>query len=503
MSRKYRIPLAGSYNTRTTETNALSSASGIIGLGIWGTFVWGASIQSTDKDQRYINCFTKTVNNPFTGTKTLYCVKRPGFGVLNTPESGSIGTALLVWTGQGAGTKLMTAFGGTNSTLYDGTTSKGSITGKATQIAETFVSTTPTILIPSTDSTAWYYDNAVTVAVATKITDGDFPGNAGYTLAGGFATMDGYNFIMDTTGNIWNSDLNSVTAWTAANFINANSYPDRGIGCIRQKDTIMAFGTESTQFFYNAGNPTGSPLSRIEPRTLRVGCIGADAITTIEDIVFWAGSSPQGGIHVSMYSGAGYKKISTPEIEAILILAGAANISLTSIELYGSSFVIVNASNVTFVYGLEEGAWSEWNTSGGRPWYKCAGVSSGSTQVIYAISNVLTGGKVYTINPSAMVYQDDGVTFTARIQLSKLGEGESLTFWEELNVIGDQNTASSTLTVQFSDDDYQSWNTAGTVDLADEVRKLSGLGAAYRRAWALVHSDNAPMRLESISGRLS
>lgn len=503
MSKKYRIPLAGSYNTRVTETNALSSASGIVGLGIVGVMVVGASIQSTDKDQRYINCFSKSVNNPFTGTKTLYCVKRPGFAALNTPASGSIGTAILVWTGQGSGTKVMTAFGGTNSTLYDGTTSKGAITGKATQIAETFVSTTPTIIIPSTDSTAWYYDDAVTVAVATKITDADFPGNAGKTLAGGFATMDGYNFIMDTTGNIWNSNLNSVTAWTAVDFINANSYPDRGIGCIRLRDTIMAFGTESTQFFYNAGNPTGSPLARIEARTLRLGAVSWDAVTTIEDTVFWCGSSPQGGMHVSAYGGAGHKKISTPEIESILILAGASNITMTSLELYGSSFVVVNASNVTLCYSLEENAWSEWTTSAGRPWYKCAGVSSGSTQVIYSVSNVLTTGKVYTINPSALVYQDDGNTFTARIQLSKLGDNDNMTFWEELNVVGDQNTASSTLTVSYSDDDYQTWNTLGTVDLASDFRRLSQCGAAYRRAWALVHSDNAPMRLEAISGRTS
>jgi hypothetical protein len=501
MPEKYRIPLGGSYNTRLTETNALSSSSGIWGLGIWGVFVWGASIQSTDKDQRFINCWTKTVVNPYTYTKTLYCIKRPGFGVLNTPEAGSIGTAIMVWTGQGAGTKVMSAFGGTNSTLYDSTTSKGAISGKATQIAETFVSTTPMLIIPSTDSTAWYYDNAVTVAVATQITDADFPGNAGFTLAGGFASMDGYNFIMDTLGNVWNSDLNSVTAWTATNFLAANSYPDRGIGCIRQRDKLMAFGTESVQFFYNAGNPSGSPLSRIEQMTLRLGCCSADAITTIEDTVFWAGSSPQGGMHISMYGGgSGYKKISTPEIESILILAGASNISMTSTEIYGSSLVIVNASNVTFVYVVEEGSWHEWNTAASRLWYKMAGVSSGNTQVVYAISNTSTTGKVFTINPSALTYQDNGLAYTARIQLSKIGSGDRRIVWDEVNVIGDQNASSSTLTVSYTSDDYQNYTTLGTVDLANAQRKITRCGSDYRRAWVLTHSDNAPFRLEALTG---
>lgn len=501
MSKNFRIPLAGSYNTRITETNTLSSASGIVGLGIVGVMIVGASVQSTDKDQRYINCFTETVVNAYTGNRTLYCVKRPGFAVLNTPSAGNIGTAIMVWTGQGSGTKVMSAFGGTNSTIYDGTTSKGAITGKATQIAETSPSNVATILVPSTDNTAWYYDAGSTVSVLTKISDSDFPGNAGYTLAGGFASMDGYNFIMDTLGNIWNSDLNSVTAWTSTSFISANSYPDKGIGCIRQRDTIMAFGTESIQFYKNAGNISGSPLSRIEARTLRLGCVSADAITTIADTVYWAGSSPQGGMHVSAYGASGYKKVSTPEIESILILAGASNISLSGIELYGNTFVIVNAASVTFVYCVEENSWHEWLTQGGRLWYKCAGVAAGSTQVNYAISNISTSGSVFTINPSSLTYLDNGAAFTARIQLSKIGEGDKRTWWEELNIIGDQNPTSSTLTVQYSDDDYQSWVTAGTVDLSDDIRRISRCGSSYRRAWALVHSDNAPMRLEAITGR--
>lgn len=462
--------------------------------------VVGASIQSTDKDQRFINCFTETVKNPYTGEVSLYCMKRPGFAALNTPASGSIGTAILVWTGQGAGTSVISAFGGTNSTIYNSTTSLGAITGKATRITETFVGTTATLVISSTDNTGWYYDTGV--AIATQITDGDFPGNAGLTLAGTFAHMDGYAFILDTAGKLWNSDLNSVTSWTATSFISANSYPDRGVGAVRQRDKIMVLGTESTQFFYNAGNPTGSPLSRVEPMTLRVGCVSADAITQAEDAVYWCGSSPQGGISVYQYS-AGLRTISTPEIDAILILAGAANLSMTSAKFYGRNFVIVNASSVTFVYCVEENAWHEWNTAvGTRLWYKCAGVSSGSTQVIYGISNIATTGKVYTINPSSMVFQDDGNAYTMRIQTSKLG-GIKRTFWEEVDLIADQQSASSTTTISCSDDDYQNYTVLGTVDLQDSRPRLIRCGSAYRRAWVITNSANTPVRIEALAGRNS
>lgn len=494
----FRIALAGSYNTRITATNTLSSASGIVGLGIVGIMIVGKTVQSTDKDQRFINCFTETVVNPFTKTASLYCVKRPGFPVSMTPLAGSIGTAIMVWTGQGSGDKVISAFGGTNSTIYDSVTSLGAITGKATKISETSPSDIATLLVSSTDSTGWYYQTGI--GVMTKIADADFPGNAGFTLAGGFCTMDGYNFIMTTDGKLWDSDVNSVTAWTAATFISSNSYPDRGIGCVRQRDKIMAFGTESTQFFYNAGNPTGSPLARIEVMTLRVGCVSADAITQAEDSVYWCGSSPQGGLSVYQY-GAGLKTVSTPEVDAILILAGAANISLTSLKIYGRNFIVVNASSVTFVYCVEENAWHEWNTAVGlRLWYKCAGVSSGSTQVIYSVSNAATGGKIYTINPSSLSFQDDGQAFTTRIQTSKIGDGSKRQFWGQVNVIGDQETTTSPLTISASSDDYQTYTVIGTVDLMNSQRRITRCGSDYRRSWVLTHSANTPMRLEALAG---
>ena len=106
-----------------------------------------------------------------------------------------------------------------------------------------------------------FRSNAGTV---TQITDGQFPGNNSRVLAGGMAHMDGYSFQMDTTGDLWNSDLNSITSWTASGYIPCNSYPDTGVAAMRFKSFIMGFGSLSIQFFRNAGNPFGSPLKRVE-----------------------------------------------------------------------------------------------------------------------------------------------------------------------------------------------------------------------------------------------
>jgi len=489
----FYIPLGGSYNTRVTTANQLSSASGIVGSGIVGIMVVGAGSSTPTKDQRFINCFTERVVNPYTNKATLYLVKRPGFAAIFTPAGSVIGNDIFIWTGNSS--KIISAFGATNSTLYDTTTSLGAITGLATGLTETIVGTTATVVTASTDSTAWYYDTGV--GVSTKITDVDFPGNAGKTLAGNFSHMDGFAFIMDSTGAVWNSDLNSVTAWTANSFISANSYPDKGVGCVRHKDKIVAFGSESTQFFYNAGL-TPSPLARNEPLTLKIGCVGYAAITNIDNAVYWAGSSAQGGLGVYKY-GDTFQRISIPEVESILIISGAGNITLSSIKFYGRSFVIVQASTVTFVYCVEENAWHEWSST--TPlWSRCAGVSTGGSQVNYAISKIATTGKVYTINPASLTFQDDSVAYSATIQTSKLGDGIHRTFWNDVNIIGDRETSASSLTVSVSDDDYQNSTILGTVDLSDLRPGLNRCGSAYRRSWILTHSANTPMRIEALAG---
>lgn len=498
----FRIPLAGSYNTRISTTNALTGpSSGVVGVGVVGVMIVGLTGSSTNKDQRFINCFTERVLNPYTNQTTLYLVKRPGFGSALTPQAGSVGNAIMIWTGSSS--KIISAFGATNSSIYDSSTrlvtNNGTntiITGLARSITETVVGSTATLTIASTDSTAWYYQPAGTV---TKITDGDYPGNASLNTVGGFVHMDGYAGIMTSDGRFWHSDLGSVTAWTVTSVMSANSYPDAGIGAVRKGDKIMLFGTESVQFVYNAGNASGSVFSRIEPMTIKVGATSADAITSVGDSVFWVGSSPEGGVSVYEY-GSSFKRVSTPEIDAVLLLAGVANISLTSTKFYGRAFLIVVASTTTFVYCVDDPGWHEWYSQV-QLWHKCAGVSAGSAQPIYAISKTSTSGKVFTINPASLTFQDNGVTVTATAQTSRLGDGNKRTFWHQIEVLGDQESASSPTAISVYDDDYQTPILLGTVDLMDEHPRIFGCGASYRRSFVLTNAANAPMRIEALIGR--
>ncbi len=492
--KQFRIPLAGPYNTRISAVNSSDSASGYVGVGIVGLMIVGKTTQASDKDARYVNCFAHKVPDPITAKSRIFTVKRPGFGTQSTPASGQKGYAIHVWAGNS--NAIISAFGTTNSTLYNGTSSLGAITGRANGISETTINGTPTITVASSDSTGWYADSGS----MTKIADGDFPGVT-ETLTGNFAHMDGFSFVMTTRGRIWASDLNSIAAWTANNFGAANAYPDQGVALIRRGTYVMAFCSTHLEFWINAGL-TPFPLARVNTMTVKVGAVSADAIARIADTIFWAGSAPEGGLSVFQYDGA-LGRISTPEIDAALILAGASNISLTTIRFYGLSFVLCRAGPLTYVYCIEEKLWHEWSST--TPlWYKCAAVPSGGTMVNYAVSNVSTSGNVYLMNHASLIFTDDTLAYTARIQVPVMDMGTNKKkFWNSLELIGDTEISASAITLSYSDDDFQTYTTVGNGDLSSGRVRFTRLGSSRRRGWVWTHSAATPMRLEAMEGNVT
>lgn len=494
MTQPYRVPLASPYTSRVSAVNASDSTSGYVGVGIVGSMIVGKSTQATDKDARYINCFTQSISDQVSGKKTVSIVKRPGFGTKNTPAAGSKGFAIMVWTGQGSGTAVISGFGETNSTIYNDTASLGAITGRVTGITETSINGTATLAVTSNDNTGWYADSGS----MTQIVDGDFPGLT-ETLAGTFAHLDGFPFVMTTRGRLWAGDVNSITAWTANSFTPTNSYPDKGVAAIRWKNFVMAFGIESTEWYYNAGL-SPFPLARAAAMTQKVGAVSADAIARIADTIFWCGTTPEGGMSIFQWNGE-LSRLSAPEVEAIMILAGASNISLTTIRFFGRSHVLVKAGPTTLAYCIEEKFWYEWNSE--TPlWYKCASVMIGGTQVNYAVSNISGSGKVYLMNHASQVFTDDGSIYTMRVQTAPQNQGsDRRKTYHDLSIVADQESSPSTLTISATDDDYNNCSVLGTVDLsAARPLKITRLGASRRRAWVFTHSANTPARLHVAEG---
>lgn len=490
----HRLPLiVTEYSRPISSASTSSTTSGIVGVGVVGLMVVGRLAGAT-KDQRLVNAIPEKIKNPLTGAESFFVMKRPGWDVLQNVGTG-VGSAIHVWAGKSPGTAVISAFGDPG-TAYNGTSSLGTATDKIKFINDTLLVTTPTLTFIADDNTAYYYPDG---GVWTTISDGDFPGNAGETLTGNFAFLNGYTFIMTQSGRIYNSDLNSLSAWGPTDYLSANMMPDRGIGLARYKDQIVAFGSESIQFFSNVENQTGSPLQVTSQGFINIGCINENAYVQCDDTVAWVGSTAASGIGLYMLEGLNAKKVSTPTIEALLATTETSHIYLNTIKLIGKTFLVLVATNIatTYVYCVEDNIWHEWSGPS-ILWQHIKGVST-NIKYAYAVSEQTLDGNVYYIDPTSFVFTDDGQTYPFVIQTSRWDlDNQKRKFLRKLRLVGDIEEGSTPISVSWSDDDYNTFSTARTVDMEDSDAVLNACGSFRRRAFSISNTSDGPLRLHGI-----
>ena len=229
-------------------------------------------------DQRFINVLFELVKNPVTQEQIVYCVKRPGLSNSTQPPAGAAtGRGLYAW---GATGNIYSVFA---NKIYSGTTDLGmTLAASSGRVwwAERPVSTGAQNLIMSDGADNY---NITTGDVATQIDatdDADYPASN----LGPIVYMDGYLFQGLSNGRIHNSDLNSAVAWTSTAFLTADTHGGALEAIHIQKDQIIAFTKNRIEFFFNNGNPTGSPLLRIDQNTAEIGLAAKGSLA-------WAGET--------------------------------------------------------------------------------------------------------------------------------------------------------------------------------------------------------------------
>jgi hypothetical protein len=407
----------------------------------------------------YIPNDALAIATTFTGTTTS------GSAVVTSVSSTSglyIGQ-LLSGTGIAAGTRILSIDSGTQITMTANATANG----------------TPTI----------------TRSHMAKIIDADFPS----TATGPFVELDGYIFIGTSTGRIYNSDLNSITAWTSSNWIAVNMEADASIALSKAKNQIVAIGRNHIEFFYNAGNPSGSPLGRTEQAMIPIGSYSTDNIVRFRDKTFFIGQdSGYENAGVWMLSGFEVKRLSTIPLTRMLSQNSASlnadTIVLSAFEHQGKQFVYFgmgDSSNLKadYLYCLESGEWVE----AGYPYLMRF------SEGLNAIALNSTSGIIYSADPLTPTYQDVGsASYTATIQTSLWDGGtDKRKFINKIRLIGDTQ-ASGTASISWSDNDYANYNTARTVDMTKVDKSLHGCGSTRRRSFKIEHSANTAWRVEAL-----
>lgn len=207
----------------------------------------------------------------------------------------------------------------------------------------------------STPST--YATNTANRYTVTQITDVDYPGNT----TRGCAFLDGRFFVMTPAADIYQSALEDASSWGALDFIGSQIEPDSGVYLAKFQNYIVAFKNWSTEFFYDAANPTGSILAPVQNAVFKVGCASDSSVQEMNGTIVWMGQTRDGfGRSIYQLEGTAPQKISTDSIDKILNADDLAtvyswNANVGSHLLYGLTLV---TSGVSICYDFSTQQWS-------------------------------------------------------------------------------------------------------------------------------------------------
>lgn len=316
-----------------------------------------------NKDARLTNCFIEDVQGQ------PQVLKRPGFAGTATIGSGQGHGSTVFTNGTTGAQKVYCVVGSSAYTAMSGTGTSLLINGTFAVATNEMVdwlqyfNGTAAIL---KCSSAAYTINAATDAV-TKIAGG-YPSSA---TARGMVYMDGTFYVMDKNGTIYNSTptTNDPTTWPG-DFISAAIEPDGGVAIAKSGQYLAAFGNYTMEFFYDAGNTPGIPLSPVQNGTIMKGCASANSMAYGDGSFYLLAQAKAQGqatgysFEVGKVTDLRYEKVSNDTIERILNADGAAVCFGNVISILAHNFytIALTASSLTLAYDLETKLWYVFTT---------------------------------------------------------------------------------------------------------------------------------------------
>jgi len=459
--RDKRLPLLGSY------TNRGSSGS---------------------KDQRFINIFPETRKVEAIESTRIYLNKRPGLTLYKT---------IAVGTGRGLAWFRNKYYIAIDNKIYeDGATPTAVITlsnstGKVGMMVANSASIGDYLFI--CDGIAGWIINSA--GAVTAITDVDFP--TPHIPIPTF--IDGY-IILIKGSDLYNSTVDTPTSWASGEYITAEMFPDPVVALCRQNNQIAALGSSSVEFFYDAANPSGSPLTRNEATAIQIGCAFPNTVYQNEQTFMFVGQSDSGGRAVWQVTGFQPKKISDEFIERILDAETSPSTCIGfGFRTMGHLFLLINLPtlNRTFLYDVEEKLWHEWSTNvaNAHTVFQCNYMVDSGIGKITLLHN--TNGSLYYLDPT--VYTDNGTAILCEIVTNKYDmDTYKRKFMSCVLPIADRSPTGNYITMRWSDDDYQTWTSPKTITLTDDFPSFARLGSFRRRAFNIKHDQPYELRLEAL-----
>lgn len=320
---------------------------------------------------------------------------------------------------------------------------------------------------------------------------------AGDTMTPGIVELDSTYYVLTVSGTLYGSALGDPTTWPALNYNLPTVQLGQGMAINRHLSYIQCMYSRGTILFYDAGNYPGLPALPVQNGISQIGCAAGRTVVEVEDTTVFMSYSPQSGRGIYSMTGLGMQKISTAQIDR-LIENPALNLSTFCFGLQssGHKFYVLTLTylQLTLVYDLTTQEWAQWTQVFGGvelPFGGTAPAQIGSQQFLFDANN----GEIYQLVSTA--YQDRGEQILMMVRTPRYDWGTYHRKFLGATMLK-ADTIADTLTIQWSDDDYQTWSGAQTVDLSKDRKQVLRCGSTVGRSWRITYGGNNPLRLFSL-----
>ena len=308
--------------------------------------------------------------------------------------------------------------------------------------------------------------------------------------------LDGYLFMIKSgTSDIYNSNLNDPLAYTSGDFITAEMQSDNLVGLLLLNNYILAMGTSSIEYFFDAANASGSPLQRNDTFVKSIGFL--NGVAHYGSQVFFVGQTSHTDPDVFVLQDAKIEQLNAPALRRFMQpnteFLGAV------ISNGGHDFYCLTAKSgstvlETFWYDLETKIWT-------RAAYK----QQVGFPIKWAVTLPITGtgntslcvidGSASLVFFSPTVYQDLGESFTALLQTEpEMFDTFHEKYMSRILLVADRPTSPAQASISWSDDDYQTFSAPRFVELNQELPSLQRAGRFRKRAFKVSLTANVPFR---------
>jgi hypothetical protein len=438
------------------------------------------------KDQRFLNMYPELIKSPISDGKKYYLKKRPGVSAYQSLPTG-LSQGMFYWNDAYYYAINGFLYQNSNPTpilaLTQNTTDVGFCEYRTDSVDQLFI---------CDGFNAWLLNPNNTFTFISTIPKVHLP----YPIF-----LDGYIFVaLANNQNIFNSALQDPTTWPSDGFIDAEMYPDNVVALTKAQNYLVAIGSESVEFFYDNANATGSPLQRNAPAVSQFGCPAPATINQTEKEVILVGQTGNGGRTCWVISGFQPTEIANEPVREALDAEsdqiGIAN--AFTIQISGHKFYVLNLrlSSRTFVYDFEEQMWHEWSSGLLQNLFPYRYAADGNAG--YPVLLGYNGGQSVALSPNN--YTDlgnpiDCVVTTSKIDFDTIMRKRIF----RLSLITDSPNGDTSvpMTVDWSDDDYNTWVGNRTLSIGPLYPTITQLGYTRRRAFRFTYQQPYPLRMEA------